>query len=198
MTASFSRPPKQEPKEERKTLQKKMTGTERGARQRSGSAQKQKAEEAKPASKLGMGMKRPTTAAPAASSKKGAEQSEPFVIQVGNKAKRADFDKKSPWIITEKIREDQLERLKHDVRTCFGEEMSKKMWGTDFNKHCQCLDQLQDAMANQPDEFVDSLDLVFKWAQAAMLQSSNMKFIVNFLDFAQRVVDFEIERQYVF
>ena len=92
-------------------------------------------------------MKRPTTAAPP-SSKKGAEQSEPFVIQVGNKQKRADFDKKSPWIITEKIRDDQLERLKNDVRNCFGEEMSKKMWGTDFNKHCQCLDLFQAAMVN--------------------------------------------------
>lgn len=72
-TSSFAKPPKQEPKEERKPLQKKMTTTEKGPRQRSGSAQKQKPEEIKPASKLGMGMKRPTTAAPAAASKKAAD-----------------------------------------------------------------------------------------------------------------------------
>jgi hypothetical protein len=43
-------------------------------------------------------------------------------------------------------------------------------------------------MVSQPDEFEDCLDLIFKWASAIFLQSSNMKFIVNFLDFAQKVI----------
>lgn len=140
MTSSFAKPPKQEP--EKKAAPKKMMATERPAtsmRQRSGSASRQKPEEIKaPVSKLGL--TRPATAA--IGSLKKQESVETFVIQVGQKSKRADFDKRNAWVITDKIRDDYLEKLKTDVKTCFGEEMSKKMWATDFNKHCQCLDML--------------------------------------------------------
>jgi hypothetical protein len=101
-------------------------------------------------------------------------------------------------VITEKIRDDYVEKLKNDVKASFGEEMRAKMWTSDFNKHCQCLDAFSACMATQPDEFEESMDLIFKWASLTMLNSSNMKFIVNFIDFCTNVVSFLTERDYVF
>lgn len=70
------------------------------------------------------------------------------------------------------------------------------MWTTDFLKHCKILDQFQACMSSQPDELEESLDLIFKWTSLTMLQSTNMKFIVNFLDFCTNLVNFLIEREY--
>ena len=52
-------------------------------------------------------------------------------------------------------------------------------------------------MENQPDELEESLDLIFKWTSVTMLQSTNMKFIVNFLDFCTGLVNFLTDRQYI-
>jgi hypothetical protein len=68
---------------------------------------------------------------------------------------------------------------------CFGTKFHDQMWAKaqDFGKHIKCIDTLDRLIQTQPDEICEILDIVFKWCNVRMNESSNTKLFVRILDF---------------
>ena len=66
----------------------------------------------------------------------------------------------------------------------------------DFNKHIKCAQQFEKFVTTQPDELIEVLDLVFKWANVRMNDSSNTKLAVSILDLFASILQFLIEAEY--
>lgn len=68
------------------------------------------------------------------------------------------------------------------------------MWAKaqDFGKHIKCVEQFEKFIQTSPDELVQILDIVFKWANVRLIESSNTKLVVSILDFYASLLDFLI------
>ena len=67
---------------------------------------------------------------------------------------------------------------------------------TEFQKHIKCVEMIEKAIETHPGELIEILDIVFKWGNFRMSDSSNTKLIGAFFDFYQKLLDFLIEQDY--
>ena len=96
--------------------------------------------------------------------------------------KRAEYDRKNKWLVDE-VKSDSVDKLKQWVAQSLGQSLCNKMFSLDFKQHCDCIDIFSGFIESQPEELVEILDLVFKWALIRLQDSSNTKFAVNIFDF---------------
>jgi hypothetical protein len=75
--------------------------------------------------------------------------------------------------------------------------VNAKMFSIDFKQHCDCIDMFTGFMETQPEELIEILDLVFKWALIRLSDSSNTKFAVNIFDFFSTLFGFLEGQQYM-
>ena len=57
---------------------------------------------------------------------------------------------------------------------------------TEFQKHIKCVEMIEKAIETHPGELIEILDIVFKWGNFRMSDSSNTKLIGAFFDFYQK------------
>lgn len=67
---------------------------------------------------------------------------------------------------------------------------------TDFEKHIKCVTQMESFIENQPGELMDILDILFKWGNLRMSDSSNTKLAGAFFDFYQNLLTFLVGQEY--
>lgn len=69
------------------------------------------------------------------------------------------------------------------------------MWAKkeDFNKHIKCVQQFDKFIETQPDQIVEVLDIIFKWANVRLNESSNTKLVVSILDFYANLLSFLVD-----
>lgn len=80
---------------------------------------------------------------------------------------------------------DHLDKLRNFCMEAFGEKFYNLMYAKaqDFEKHIKCVQQLDKQIQIQPNELVEVLDLIFKWGNLRLTESSNTKLLLAFLDF---------------
>lgn len=61
---------------------------------------------------------------------------------------------------------------------------------TEFQKHIKCVEQLEPLIENQPGELMEILDIIFKWGNYRVSDSSNTKLIQSFFDFYGKLLNF--------
>lgn len=54
---------------------------------------------------------------------------------------------------------------------------------TDFQKHIKCVEKIEACIENQSGEIMEILDVLFKWGNLRMSDSSNTKLAGAFFDF---------------
>jgi len=96
------------------------------------------------------------------------------------------------------VKGDHLDKLKNFCIEAFGEKFYNLMYAKaqDFEKHIKCVQQLDKQIQIQPNELVEVLDLIFKWGNLRLTESSNTKLLLAFLDFYSNLVTFFIEIGY--
>lgn len=69
------------------------------------------------------------------------------------------------------------------------------MWAKaqDFNKHIKCVDILEGLISSQPDEVIEVIDIVFKWSNVRLNESSNTKLVLRILDYYGVLLEFLIQ-----
>lgn len=94
------------------------------------------------------------------------------------------------------VKGDHIEKLQNYCFDIFGEKLHNLMWAKsqDFAKHIKCVGIISGFMDTQPDEFLEILDIVFKWVNVRLNESSNTKLVVSILDFYAKVIQFLIEQ----
>jgi hypothetical protein len=58
-----------------------------------------------------------------------------------------------------------------------------KMFSNDFKQHVECIEMFNRLMQENPDALTEILDIIFKWSQVKLGDSSNTKFAVSIFDF---------------
>lgn len=130
---------------------------------------------------------------------KASEDTSLQILDVGRKDKRNEADKKKRWH-PEEIRDDYVEKLKIQSKTIFGEPFANKMFSADF-KNCQkCLKTFSTVFENDDlvESFCEVLDVVIKWAYIKSNEISNIAFLKDLYFYFDQLIDFLIERDYVF
>jgi len=77
----------------------------------------------------------------------------------------------------------------------FGMKFHDQMWAKaqDFGKHIKCVEQFDSFIQTQPGELQEVLDIVFKWANVRINESSNTKLFMSLLDFFGNLLTYLIE-----
>lgn len=90
------------------------------------------------------------------------------------------------------VKGDHVERLQTECQNIFGLKFSDQMFAknTDFQKHIKCVEQIQTCIDDQPGELMEILDILFKWGNLRMSDSSNTKLVGAFFDFFQKLLTF--------
>lgn len=80
---------------------------------------------------------------------------------------------------------DHVDKLMAQCADAFGLKFHDMMFAKsqDFNKHIKCVEQFEKFITQQPEELIEVLDIVFKWANLKLNESSNTKLIVSLFDF---------------
>ena len=65
-----------------------------------------------------------------------------------------------------------------------------------FEKHIKCVKQFDGCIATQPDEILEVLDIIFKWCNLRVNESSNTQLITSILDFYANLFTMFIEKGY--
>ena len=114
-----------------------------------------------------------------------------------NKAKRAMADSRTKYPLNE-VKGDHVEKLQNQCTDAFGLKFCDQMFAkaVDFNKHIKCVEQLGKFITEQPDELIEILDIIFKWANLRMTESSNTKLALSIFDFYAQLLQFLAEHQY--
>jgi len=66
----------------------------------------------------------------------------------------------------------------------------------DFNKHIKCIEHFSKFIQSQPDELLEILDILFKWCNLRINDSSNTKLLISVLDFYANLLNHFIETGY--
>ena len=71
------------------------------------------------------------------------------------------------------------------------------MFSVDFKKHVAVIDKFVQMIEQQPQNLMESLDVIIKWSFIKLTESSNTTFAVNVYDFYTTLFNFLIEQEYV-
>jgi hypothetical protein len=123
------------------------------------------------------------------------EPDEMLVVYPGNKENRAKLDLRTKWLHDE-MNTKQVDKVKHECEQIFGYEFMQKMFCGDFKKHGQVIASLNGLIKTQPEHLLMSIDVVFKWAQCKMAESSNTTFASQLFDFYTELLVFMPEIKY--
>mmetsp|Transcript_34357 Transcript_34357/g.52638 ORF Transcript_34357/g.52638 Transcript_34357/m.52638 type:complete len:228 (-) Transcript_34357:2510-3193(-) len=66
----------------------------------------------------------------------------------------------------------------------------------DFNKHIKCVEQLEKCIDNQQSQVLEVLDVLFKWANLRLNESSNTKLALSIFDFFSALIKLCMEQEY--
>jgi len=136
-------------------------------------------------------------AAPPVSSRKKNEEEDGLTIKTLNKAKRAQVDARTKYPLNE-VKGDHVEKLQNYCQDAFGLKFHDLMFAKaqNFEKHIKCVKQLDACLNTQLDEVIEVLDLIFKWFNLRVNESSNTQLITIILDFFANLFTMFIERDY--
>ena len=121
------------------------------------------------------------------------------ILDVGNKSKRNESDKKKRWH-PEEIRDDYVVKFKNSTKSIFGESMSTKMFSSDFKILIKCIKLFHGALEDQEqlNQLLDVQDVIIKWAYIKSNEISNTSFLKELFMFFEELIDKLIEIQYEF
>jgi hypothetical protein len=141
-----------------------------------------------------------TTAGGGGTKKAGAAQDVVTITVLGgarSKAKREISDSRSKYPVNE-VKGEHIERLQGYCNDTFGLKFADQMFAktADFPKHVKCVEVLEGMIESQPDELVEVLDLIFKWANLRVNDSSNTKLLLAVMGLYGKVITFLAEREY--
>ena len=111
------------------------------------------------------GLQRPTTAKPV--KKEAVPYTDELKINVVAR-------KQSQYFLGE-TKGKHVDALRKECKQAFGEDFTTRMFAasTEFQKHIECADELGKLIKTQPDELIEVLDLVFKWANLRLSDKGN-------------------------
>ena len=66
----------------------------------------------------------------------------------------------------------------------------------DFNKHIKCVEQMEKFIDTQPSELVEVTDIIFKWTNLRLNESSNTKLALSIFTLYQNMLKMFIETDY--
>lgn len=66
----------------------------------------------------------------------------------------------------------------------------------DFPKHIKCVNVIAGFPESQPDELLEVLDLIFKWANLRINDSGNTKLLLAVMDMYGKLIEFLAAREY--
>jgi hypothetical protein len=172
---------KEEAKEPEPVVEKKPSGGSFGR------AAEERKREKSPTTAKGLVRKQP--APPAPPTRKGAAEEDEVIITPANKEKRKLTDTRNRYPLNE-VKGDHVERLQAFCEQIFGQKFHDKMFAKaqDFDKHIKCVDQLGKFMQTQPDQLLEVLDIIFKWCNLRLNDSSNTKLLMSVLDFYANLI----------
>lgn len=143
--------------------------------------------------------KRKPAAAPAAPKKKPVEEDEVAItpLKSQTKEKRAQADARNRYPLNE-VKGDHVERLQGYCEQAFGLKFHDQLFAksADFNKHIKCVEEFNKFVKSQPDELVEVLDIVLKWCNLRINDSSNTKLLLSVLDFFANLINHCVETAY--
>lgn len=122
---------------------------------------------------------------------------EAFVINPGNKERRAAADSKSKWVPDE-FKPAHIAAVKKHCEEIFGADVSTLMWTTDFKKHLKVIDKLLSLIDSSPNDLMECVDVIFKWTTIKLAESNNTAFQNCVYDFFAKLFEFLIRQQYLF
>jgi cytoskeleton-associated protein 5 len=67
---------------------------------------------------------------------------------------------------------------------------------TDFNKHIKCCERIQALIEVQPDQMMEILDILFKWTNLRITESTNTQLLKSVYDLYTGLIDLMVERDY--
>ena len=140
---------------------------------------------------------RPVAKPPVSARGKPTDDEDEVRIKPLNKGKRATADTRNKFPQNE-VKGDHIDKLMGFCADAFGLKFHDLMFAkaVDFNKHIKCAEQFDKFISSQPDELIEVLDVVFKWANVRMNESSNTKLAVSILDLFANILQFLIEADY--
>ena len=164
-----------------------------------GSFQKKAEEKQEKSREASTNKRRPATAAAAPSRKKVIEEDEVAIKPLSNpnKEKRGQLDGRNRYPLNE-VKGDHVERLQGYCEQVFGLKFHDQLFAksADFNKHIKCVEEFAKFIQNQPDELLEILDILFKWCNLRINDSSNTKLLLSVLDFFGSLIEHFVETSY--
>ena len=147
--------------------------------------------------KKGLEKQKAAAAAPTRASVKAQPEEDGLFITVQKKDKREQQDSRTKYALNE-VKGDHVERLQNYCTDIFGQKFSDQMFAKsqDFPKHIKCLEAIQKLIENQPDELLEVLDIIFKWTNLRVNDSSNTKLLLSVFDLYGALIAFMGEREY--
>ena len=115
----------------------------------------------------------------------------------GNKERRAAADSKSRWVHDD-VKPVHLSAVKKQSEEVFGAEVSTLMWTADFKKHLKVIEKIVSLIDSAPQDLMDCVDVIFKWANVKLNESSNTAFQNSVYDFFNKLFEFLIAQSYLF
>ena len=118
----------------------------------------------------------------AAASKKKDVPTVMFELNPGDKEKRAQADMRLKWV-HQTQKQDQVKRVKTLCEQVFGVDGAAIMFDSDHKDYIMALDRLNLMVEEQPENLIQVVDVVFKWAHLKLDESTNTAFIMKVYDF---------------
>lgn len=118
-------------------------------------------------------------------------------IKVLNKKKREQLDLRSKYPCNE-VKGDHIEKLQAYCQEAFGLKFHDLMFAKaqDFKKHIDCVEQFNKFIKSQPESILEINDILFKWCNLRMMESSNTQLYVAIFDFYANLITMFIENDY--
>ena len=91
-----------------------------------------------------------------------------------NKQKREQHDLRTKYPQNE-VKGDHIEKLQGYCQEAFGLKFHDLMFAKaqDFKKHIDCVNQFEKFIQTNPNELKELNDIIFKWCNLRMMESSN-------------------------
>ena len=118
-----------------------------------------------------------------------------IIATLGNKAKRAEQDKKFKWPINE-VRSVNVEKLKKTLKNCINQNVFERMFSAQFKKNLSAINAFNEALKNEFPSLLDLLDLVFKWIAIKLIDQPNVSMTKEILEFLQSLFNKLKETEY--
>ena len=117
------------------------------------------------------------------------------IINTGNKEKRLEYDLRCKWN-PEELRQDYVDRLKDQFRQLVTNDLASLMFASDFKKQMEAASHIGNLMKTQYDEFLDILDMIFKWIWVKLMELSNTQLTKSVLELSQNILNLLQENDY--